>query len=35
LLTDARIENDLEIYREAIRGTFELLGVQEAQLAPA
>jgi TetR/AcrR family transcriptional regulator, transcriptional repressor for nem operon len=35
LLTDARIENDLEIYREAIQGTYELLGVKEAPLVPA
>jgi TetR/AcrR family transcriptional regulator, transcriptional repressor for nem operon len=35
LLTDARIENNLEIYREAARGTFELLGVKAAQLVPA
>ncbi len=35
LLTDARIENSLEIYREAIRGTFEMLGVKEGDLTPA
>ena len=32
LLTDARIENNLEIYREAVRGTFELLGVKDPEL---
>ncbi len=35
LLTDARIENNLEIYREAVRGTCELLGVKETELVPA
>jgi len=32
LLTDARIENNLEIYREAARGTLELLGVKDPEL---
>jgi TetR/AcrR family transcriptional regulator, transcriptional repressor for nem operon len=32
LLTDARIENNLEIYREAARGTFEILGVKDPEL---
>jgi TetR/AcrR family transcriptional repressor of nem operon len=29
LLTEARIQNDLEVFREAIQGTYELLGVKE------
>jgi TetR/AcrR family transcriptional repressor of nem operon len=33
LLTDARIENNLEIYREAVQGTFELLGVKDPELS--
>jgi TetR/AcrR family transcriptional repressor of nem operon len=35
LLTQARIENNLEILREAIRGTFDLLGVQEEESVTA
>ena len=35
LLTQARIENNLEIVRGMIRGTFELLGVKEGQTVPA
>jgi TetR/AcrR family transcriptional repressor of nem operon len=35
LLTQARIQNDLEILREAIRGTYELLGVKEPEAVPA
>ncbi len=35
LLTDARIENNLQIYHEALRGTWELLGVKEPELTPA
>ena len=35
MLTDARIENNLEIYREATHGTYELLGVKEPELVPA
>lgn len=31
LLTQARIQNDLEVLREAVRGTFELLGVEEPE----
>src|SRR2546426_1061640 len=31
LLTQARIQNDLEILREAVRGTYELLGVKEPE----
>src|SRR3989441_226344 len=35
LLTQARIHNDLEVLREAVRGTFELLGVKETEPVPA
>lgn len=35
MLTDARIENDLEIFHEAIHGTYELLGVKAPELAAA
>ena len=35
LLTQARIENNLEIVRGMIRGTFELLGVKEGQTVSA
>ena len=31
LLTEARIHNDLEIFRGAIKGTYELLGVKEKE----
>src|SRR2546428_4145159 len=31
LLTQARIQNNLEILREAVRGTFDLLGVKEQE----
>jgi TetR/AcrR family transcriptional regulator, transcriptional repressor for nem operon len=31
LLTDARIRNDLEILRDAIRGIYQLLGVKEPE----
>jgi TetR/AcrR family transcriptional regulator, transcriptional repressor for nem operon len=31
LLTEARIDNNLEVLREAIRGTFEVLGVKQAE----
>jgi TetR/AcrR family transcriptional regulator, transcriptional repressor for nem operon len=31
LLTDARIENNLEIYREAVHGTYEFLGVKATE----
>lgn len=30
LLTQARIQNDLEVLREAIRGTYDLLGAKES-----
>ena len=33
LLTQARIQDDVEIIREAIDGTYELLGVKEAAVA--
>jgi TetR/AcrR family transcriptional repressor of nem operon len=29
MMTEARIQNDLEVFREAIQGTYELLGVKE------
>jgi TetR/AcrR family transcriptional repressor of nem operon len=35
LLTEARIQNDLEIFREATKGTYELLGVSEEEAVPA
>src|SRR2546425_235488 len=35
LLTQARIHNDLDVLREAVRGTFELLGVKETEPVPA
>ncbi|HXT38516.1 MAG TPA: TetR/AcrR family transcriptional regulator [Candidatus Angelobacter sp.] len=35
LLTQARIQNDLTVLREAVRGTFELLGTKEPSLVPA
>jgi TetR/AcrR family transcriptional repressor of nem operon len=35
LLTEARIANDLEVLREAVRGTFHVLGVKETELVPA
>ena len=35
LLTEARIQNSLEVLREAIPGTFELLGVKEPEPVPA
>jgi TetR/AcrR family transcriptional regulator, transcriptional repressor for nem operon len=35
LLTQARIENNLEILREALRGTFDLLGVKEKESVTA
>src|SRR5262249_39005968 len=31
LLTEARIRDDLEILRESVRGTYELLGVKEPE----
>ncbi len=35
LLTEARIQNNLEVLREAERGTLEILGTKEVDLAPA
>jgi TetR/AcrR family transcriptional repressor of nem operon len=35
LLTQARIENSLEILRNALSGAFELLGVKEPVSVPA
>ena len=35
LLTEARIKNDLELLREAMQGTRELLGVKEPAMAAA
>ena len=35
LLTEARIQNDLGIFQEAIQGTYELLGAKEPEFAPA
>ncbi|MBI3875729.1 MAG: TetR/AcrR family transcriptional regulator [Verrucomicrobia bacterium] len=34
-LTQARIQNDLGVLRDAVRGTFELLGVKEPKPVPA
>jgi len=35
LLTEARIHNDLDVLREALRGTYELLGLKEQEPARA
>jgi TetR/AcrR family transcriptional repressor of nem operon len=35
LATQARIQNNLEVLRDAIHGTYDLLGVKEPQLVPA
>ena len=35
LMTEARIHNDLGVLREALRGTYELLGVKEPEPVPA
>src|ERR1041384_5313371 len=35
LMTHARIENNLDVLRDAIRGTYELLGVKEPELVAA
>ena len=35
LLTEARIRNKLEILRDAIRGTYELLGAKETEAVTA
>lgn len=35
LLTQARIENNLDLLKDAVRGTYELLGVRSSELTPA
>ena len=35
LQTQARIENKLEVLKDAISGTYELLGVKNVQAVPA
>jgi len=35
LVTEARIRNDLELLRDAVPGTLELLGVKEPATVPA
>jgi TetR/AcrR family transcriptional repressor of nem operon len=35
LLTQARINNDLEVLRDAVRGTYDLLGVKQSEPVPA
>ena len=35
LLTQARIQDNLDVLHEAVRGTFELLGVKETAPVPA
>lgn len=35
LQTNARIENNLDVFRDAIRGTYDLLGVRETEAVPA
>lgn len=35
LLTQARIQNDLKILRETVRGIFELLGIKKVEAMPA
>jgi len=35
LLTEARIQNDLEVLREAEQGTLEILGIKAAEPVPA
>ena len=35
LLTQARIENNLAVLDDSIRGTYDLLGVKQPELAPA
>lgn len=35
MLTQARIQNDLQILRDSVHGTFELLGVKEPEPVPA
>jgi len=35
LMAQARIENSLEVLKDAIQGTYDLLGVKETEAAPA
>src|SRR5437867_2849846 len=35
LLTQARIENNLESLKDAVRGTYDILGVEQSRLVPA
>lgn len=35
VVTEARIQNDLAVLREAVRGTLELLGAKQTESAPA
>jgi len=35
LLTGARIANNLEILREAMKGTWEVLGIEDSEPVPA
>src|SRR5215470_11551223 len=35
LMTHARIENDLDVLRDSVRGTYEILGVKEPEAVPA
>jgi TetR/AcrR family transcriptional repressor of nem operon len=35
LTTEARIHNNLEVFREAMQGTYDLLGVKSQHLVPA
>jgi TetR/AcrR family transcriptional repressor of nem operon len=35
VLTNARIENKLEVLRDAVQGTYDLLGVKEREAVPA
>jgi hypothetical protein len=35
LATNARIENKLEVLQDAVRGTYDLLGVKESNAVPA
>src|SRR5437870_3297301 len=35
LMIEARIQNDVSVLREAIDGTYELLGVKQAEVAAA
>ena len=35
LVTQARIQNNLDVLRDAIHGTYDLLGVKEPELVPA